>query len=79
MNSFTRALMAPKLDRMVSGISSVVRITKGMEMPSRPMWKVMGPSQGLSSTNWNCAVPGSKSRHSSSEMAKVMSVVHSAM
>ena len=79
MNSFTRTLMAPKLDRMVSGISSVVSTTKGMEMPSRPIWKVMGPSQGLSSTNWNCAVARSKSRHSSSEMAKVMSVVHSAI
>ena len=57
----------------------VVSSTKGMEMPSMPIWKLMGPSQGLSSTNWNCAVSGSKSRHRMSDSAKVMSVVHSAM
>ena len=51
MNSFTRTLMATKLDRIVSGIKSVVSTTNGMEMPSSPMWKVMGPSQGRSSTN----------------------------
>ena len=61
------------------GISSVVRMRKGMEMPSTPIWKLIGPSQDRSSTNWNFAVVGSKSRHSSSEIAKVISVVQSAM
>ena len=39
----------------------------------------MPPSQARCSTNWNCAVVGSKSRHSTSDSAKVTSVVHSAM
>ena len=60
-------------------MSSVVRSTNGKEMPSTPMWNLMGPSQARCSTNWNCAVVGSKSRHSRSDSAKVTSVVHSAM
>ncbi len=79
MYSFTRSVMASQLARMQSGMRKVVSSTNGMEMPSMPMWKLIGPSQGRSSTNWNCAVVASKSRHSSNDSAKVMSVVHSAM
>ena len=79
MYSFTRVEMATQLARMQSGMRKVVSSTNGSEMPSTPIWKVIAPSQGLSSTNWNWAVSGSKSRHRMSESAKVMSVVHSAM
>ena len=36
------------------------------------------PSQGRFSTNWNSAEPASKRQTSTSEIAKVISVVHSA-
>ena len=51
--SFTRVEIATQLARMQSGMRNVVSRTKGSEMPSTPIWKVIGPSQGLSSTNWN--------------------------
>ncbi len=79
MYSFTRSVIEVQLARMHIGMRKVVSSTKGMEMPSTPIWKVMDPSQARRSTNWNCAVVGSKSRQSSSEIAKVTSVVHSAM
>ncbi len=79
MYSFTRCEMASQLARMQSGMRKVVSSTNGKEMPSTPIWKLMAPSQGRSSTNWNWAVAGSKSRHRTSDSAKVMSVVHSAM
>ena len=37
MYSFTRVWIACQLARMQIGISPVVRITKGSEMPSTPM------------------------------------------
>ena len=79
MYSFTRCVMATQLARMQRGNRNVVSSTNGMEMPSMPIWKLIGPSQGLSSTNWNCAVSGSKSRHNRSDSAKVISVVHNAI
>ena len=38
MYSFTRFWIDDQFARMQSGISAVVRITKGSEMPSTPMW-----------------------------------------
>ena len=38
MYSFTRVWIARQLATMQSGISAVVRITNGSEMPSTPMW-----------------------------------------
>ena len=38
MYSFTRVWIALQLAMMQSGISPVVRITNGSEMPSTPMW-----------------------------------------
>ena len=38
MYSFTRFSIASQLARMQIGISAVVRITNGSEMPSTPMW-----------------------------------------
>ena len=38
MYSFTRFWIAFQLARMQSGISAVVRMTNGSEMPSTPMW-----------------------------------------
>ena len=71
--------MATQLARMQSGMRKAVSSTKGMEMPSTPMRKLISPSHARCSTNWNCAVVGSKSRHSRSASAKVTSEVHSAM
>ncbi len=79
MYSFTRAVIASQLARMQSGMRKVVSSTKGSEMPSTPIWKVIGPSQGLISTNWNWAVVGSKSRQRISDSPKVISVVQSAI
>ena len=42
MYSFTRSVMESQLARMQSGIRKAVRSTKGMEMPSTPMWKLIG-------------------------------------
>ena len=79
MYSRTRSVIDCQLARMQSGMSSAVSRTNGKEIPSTPIWNLIGPSQARCSTNWNCAVLGSKSRHSSSDSAKVTSVVHSAM
>jgi hypothetical protein len=38
MYSLTRRWIGAQLARMHSGISAVVRITNGSEMPSTPMW-----------------------------------------
>ncbi len=38
MYSFTRFWITVQLARMQIGISAVVRITNGKEMPSTPMW-----------------------------------------
>ena len=38
MYSLTRVSITRQLARMQSGISAVVRITNGSEMPSTPMW-----------------------------------------
>src|SRR6266852_3454058 len=63
MYSLTRVSIARQLARMQIGISAVVRITNGSEMPSTPMRYVMVPaSHGRFSTNWNSAENGSK-RH----------------
>jgi hypothetical protein len=38
MYSFTRLWIAVQLARMQIGINAVVRMTKGSEMPSTPIW-----------------------------------------
>ena len=38
MYSLTRVEIASQLARTQSGVSSVVRSTKSIEMPSTPMW-----------------------------------------
>ncbi len=79
MYSLTRVSIARQLARMQIGISAVVRITNGSEMPSTPMRYVMVPaSHGRFSTNWNSAENGSKRHATMSDTASVISVTHSA-
>src|SRR5205807_5175066 len=80
MYSRTRIVTDFQLAMMQNGIKAVVRITKGSEMPSTPMWYVIPvASHDAFSTNWKSGLDGSKRQTRISDTTKVMSVVHSAI